>query len=1082
MSNTIQKTSNFVQGSRNDRIDIIEDSIDSTNASFYLILGSLVWHMNKLMSFFFYVIFLVKFILNIKNRSTNDTENDECNPSINKIRIYGLIAGLIIIILSILLSSFTKIKSATNGFRIIVFIMLFVFKNTILKKLTIIISQIVINSLCNPKNILCSLSEKSHITTNYNHQVLTINNNSGLINLFGLPKKINGVFTGFVLGEFLTIVFFLLCYILLNYNAASITNRYSLIYKLLSYIKTELNWFDFNTIFYKLKYFDLLKVNAVELIIKIILLLVYANIVPHYYNNYIEKTSSNTSTNTSTNTNKIFRFWSSESYNIDAYLKSIISVIPVLMLLKNNYDPPSLQSLPEPCSYFEICNRIFQYFKNDINNVFTKFLAGILIIVPFIFIGISEGLSFFMCKLLHALHSIIEYFVNIKNISMTNIGHILNIVIFLVLYIIIRQILISRNSFNNSTYLCIPDTTKCDEIENENDCNNELNCEYSLDQCKDIKKNLKQFDEDDKTLSYVMGGIISIIIIYLVVKTVPSQLLNINRVIIFGLFAISSIVITVTKNNIVSETIINQINLDNNNNFYIINSMSNFIYMYVLFFALFKIINPDKGPRTSKITNSILLHFYNNWIIYLPLVLITIFLTVLFVVYDKNLSDVQKMANKQINKASDEIDDVKNVIIENEKKIVIGNISILSLLLVTVICILIFKRKNIKNLKILILSTIVLSGYLGYYVYLYIELNKNNQISIDNKLILQSIIFSLITISFIILNKQSKLSNIKQIQYTPVTTDASLLQGVTDIPFTTDAPVTINSNTFLLRVLPYIISLYIVFIIGFGITTVENELEDLLISKLSNLQTICYIILGLGTLLTIFTLYTNITKKKWIQLLISLIIIGIHVYLISKNGENANKNDHRMKLKKILGSLIVVVINLIFFYSSNYSNNYLIENKDITSENIKWDEDSHLSNNQVYKNLLESLEKLRNKSIQEMKISSINSKESVIKYTENYTENYTKILKHLNNICINTRNKNEFKYCKTLSRWIKKYLEDNDTNYIKKKIKSLSIKSDEFKLDHEKMLQFVGIITDKLKNIKSNDTPQLKIKQSPTPI
>ena len=73
------------------------------------------------------------------------------------------------------------------------------------------------------------------------------------------------------------------------------------IYKLLAYLKSELGWFDYNALYFDIKYMKFIGENFREIVYKFLIFMLYSNIVPVYYSNYIETTNPSKK-------NKIFQF------------------------------------------------------------------------------------------------------------------------------------------------------------------------------------------------------------------------------------------------------------------------------------------------------------------------------------------------------------------------------------------------------------------------------------------------------------------------------------------------------------------------------------------------------------------------------------------------------------------------------------------------------------------------------------------------------------------------------------------------------------------------------------------------------
>ena len=708
----IEQANTLVYGTHEQRITLIENSIDASNSVFYLLLGSLVWNMNKIMGFFFYLIFLIEFNINIKKNvynpptnsgrmntppETTESSKPHCSNNVSKIRIFALIAGLLIIIISMSLNSFSRIPSPSHGFRILMFIILFIFKNTILKKITAMITQLVINSICNPSNILCSIQERTNIKKNDAENLAIINSGSGLDKRLKIPVKTGGLFTGVLFGEFFMIISFILCYIILNRRISVKTDQLKYIYKLLAYLKSELGWFDYNTLYFDIKYFKFVRQNLVEVLYKFIIFILYSNIVPVYYNNYIETTNP-------AKTNKIFTIWNKESWQSESIINYIATISPVFILLSNNYEYPGVPDLPDLCTRFPYTYYIWQFLKKKNGSWGLQFISyffkGLLTIIPLFGTSMSEGITLLTCNFMRIAHIVLEKLFEIKLKTSIFFSHIFNLVLFIFLYFIIRHILIAKTCFRD-TYTCIPvSKEKTDDETNNNQIEPTISYNNST--------------KSVEIVSYSLFGIILLLTLFNII-TIPPTVKKIIFTTIFTGFTMLSAFLIVESNT--QQFLLKKLQIDNHDVFFTICKIT---------LGILSICCSWLFLKTRKMSIKIM-------------ILLAIIVSIVLILW-------MHFSIKDRDKQQDVINKFKS------KKIMFGIICGLLAIFGIIFGIVGIKSNKSKAVKILCGSISVLclgmSGYLGWRIY-NAEDDEFETTDTTNKLIVISIIFGLITFTLL---------------------------------------------------------------------------------------------------------------------------------------------------------------------------------------------------------------------------------------------------------------------------------------------------------------------------------------------
>ena len=142
-------------------IDLVINKLATDNSVDYLIYASFIGGFSKTLQFFLYLIYIITFYANVKRKFNNENSLDKCNKNMkttnitSTINLTTIITPCVIIILSMVMSSMTKFSSRVFSGAVFEFILLLIFKKTILN----FIHNIAINSIVNMNcsgDLLCS--------------------------------------------------------------------------------------------------------------------------------------------------------------------------------------------------------------------------------------------------------------------------------------------------------------------------------------------------------------------------------------------------------------------------------------------------------------------------------------------------------------------------------------------------------------------------------------------------------------------------------------------------------------------------------------------------------------------------------------------------------------------------------------------------------------------------------------------------------------------------------------------------------------------------------------------------------------
>ena len=145
-------------------IDLVLNKLATDNSVDYLIYASFIGGFSKTLQFFLYLIYIITFYANVKRKFNEENSLNNCKKDMkttnttSTINLTTFITPCVIIIMSMVMTSMTKFSSRMFSGAVFEFILLLIFKKTILN----FIHNIAINSIVNMNcsgNLLCSIKD-----------------------------------------------------------------------------------------------------------------------------------------------------------------------------------------------------------------------------------------------------------------------------------------------------------------------------------------------------------------------------------------------------------------------------------------------------------------------------------------------------------------------------------------------------------------------------------------------------------------------------------------------------------------------------------------------------------------------------------------------------------------------------------------------------------------------------------------------------------------------------------------------------------------------------------------------------------
>jgi len=161
ISGIVNMGKSFADADIDTGIDLVLNKLATDNSVDYLIYASFIGGFSKTLEFFLYLIYIITFYANVKRKFNEENSLDNCKKDMkttnttSTINLTTFITPCVIIIMSMVMSSMTKFSSRMFSGAVFEFILLLIFKKTILN----FIHNIAINSIVNMNcsgNLLCS--------------------------------------------------------------------------------------------------------------------------------------------------------------------------------------------------------------------------------------------------------------------------------------------------------------------------------------------------------------------------------------------------------------------------------------------------------------------------------------------------------------------------------------------------------------------------------------------------------------------------------------------------------------------------------------------------------------------------------------------------------------------------------------------------------------------------------------------------------------------------------------------------------------------------------------------------------------
>ena len=174
LSDIISIGKSFADADIYNGIDLVLNKLATDNSVDYLIFGSFIWNYSKTIGFFLYITYIVTFYANVKRKFDKENKLRPCYVKLDvtdtgsgtagTLNLTTIITPCVIIIISMLLSNMTKLSTHVFSGAVFQFILLLVFKKTILNFIHKIAIDSIVNLNCSG-NLLCSNTDINNIKT-----------------------------------------------------------------------------------------------------------------------------------------------------------------------------------------------------------------------------------------------------------------------------------------------------------------------------------------------------------------------------------------------------------------------------------------------------------------------------------------------------------------------------------------------------------------------------------------------------------------------------------------------------------------------------------------------------------------------------------------------------------------------------------------------------------------------------------------------------------------------------------------------------------------------------------------------------